>query len=146
MNTEELEQLKQQLPGLKQELKELHRRKAELDTHVSYIESIVRGIEGLVGPQMRTDTSLPGLESKSAPENGSLTGIAAVRRIIEEDERVWGPGELHEALEERGWIAETTKHPRQAIEAAIHRLWKGGKIERVARGKYRRIEGEAPLK
>jgi hypothetical protein len=65
-------------------------------------------------------------------------GIGAVRRVIsEEPDRPWKAGEVHDELVKRGWISEAAQFPQRGTEAAINRLWHGGELERVDRGRYR---------
>ena len=130
------------LPGLKDELARERQRLREVSHRVASLERAIEGIEGLTGlrtvlihtPFEPAHDAAPTL----AGENGAMRGIAAVRAVIEEHPgRVWRAREIHDVLEQRGWISEGAQHTLRGTEAAINRLIHRGELEKVDRGRYR---------
>jgi hypothetical protein len=135
------EALRKQLPDLKKDAAEWRRKEAEAGARAASIERIAEGIEALLGPLPSPGPRLPGLGDP--PENEKLVGVAAVRAVMgERPERIWRAAEIHKQLEARGWLTGDAKFPLRGTEAAINRLWRGGEIERVDKGRYRYKLGE----
>jgi hypothetical protein len=64
-------------------------------------------------------------------------GNDAVLTLMQEQQRIWTARELHDELDRRGWINPDAAHPLRGTEAAINRLHRSGKVEKLGRGRYR---------
>ena len=99
-----------------------------------------RRLRGLTGqPQRQVQRALLPEPARVGSDNGEmLRGIAAVRTVMQENpERVWKAREVHDVLEQRGWISPGAQHPMRGTEAAINRLIKRGELDRIRPGRYR---------
>jgi hypothetical protein len=107
-----------------------------------------RAIEAAAAAKaLRWETSVQGFEELlrmagvSEPDAGdaveTVRGGEAVLTVMRENERIWTAREVHEELERRGWTNLDVSHPLRGTEAAINRLWKAEKIEKLSRGRYR---------
>jgi hypothetical protein len=68
----------------------------------------------------------------------ALRGQSAVAQVIaSKPGHIWRPVEVHNELEERGWVSPKARHPRAATEAAIGRLVRNGTVEKITTGRYR---------
>ena len=74
----------------------------------------------------------------SAPPEGDASlngdsprGERAVALVMRERrDGFWTSAEIHAALEERGWISASAKHPKAGTEAALSRLARKGLVSR----------------
>jgi hypothetical protein len=101
-------------------------REAEDATHALKYEKAAEGIEALIGS-----------EAERPKPSETLRGGDAVLAVMREKDQIWTARQVHEELERRGWISADVAHPLRGTEAAINRLWKAGKVERLGRGRYR---------
>jgi hypothetical protein len=138
---DDYESLRALLPSLKRDAAEWRQKQAEAGSRAMSLERAAKSIQELLGPDESPGTPFPDLEPQR--QNGRLLGVAAVRALLREDpDRVWGASEIHKQLEARGWLNEEAKHPQKGTEAAVNRLWRGGEVQRVDRGRYRLSQKE----
>lgn len=117
-----------------------------LRTKIAEAEAVVeeaqRRVDGLriayaeLEAFLKSETRLPSLGSPTeGAEESAPSSSEAVRRVMSQDHRVWGIGELLDALEERGWMP-TGVNPGATLRATVHRLSKAGEIVMIERGRY----------
>jgi hypothetical protein len=115
-------------------------REAEAVADIERWEVAVRGIEEALRLQGLIDALESGeLDERAVREKlaEKPRGSEAALAVMREKDQLWTARQVHEELESRGWISPDVKHPRQGTEAAMNRLLKAGKIERLRRGRYR---------
>jgi hypothetical protein len=102
-----------------------------------------RALQQVIGGDAVRSTAkgepLPGLEADVVrPTDERPRGSAAILTVTaEEPGKVWSARDIHAELEERGWLNPEAQHPLRGTEAAISRLVRDGKLEKVGRGQYR---------
>jgi hypothetical protein len=132
-----------QLPALREEARELRAQEARAGCRAGQVDRLIEAIEALRAPvpakARRKNRQWAGKPRGQSREAAAVpTGIAAVRQVMrEEPGRIWGPGELHEVLVERGWISPSATKPRTGTDNRLQRLVGQGEIEKIGRGQYR---------
>ena len=85
-----------------------------------------------------------------AADAGEITQEQALRQMLQKQPSIgeavlgvmrtqnqgWTAREVFTALERRGWTPPVA-HPLRGVEAAINRLYRSGKVEKLGRGRYR---------
>jgi hypothetical protein len=141
----DLDALTKQLPALEAERDEWRKRERDAGSRAENLDRIIEGIRGLAAGQGLTDANgrkIAALAPVIRPEdNAGLSGIEAVRTVLlEQPERIWRARDVHNVLEDRGWISPGNQNPSRSTEASIQRLHKRGQLEKVRTGRYRVTE------
>ena len=103
----------------------------------------IRALQQVLGtdaPQSRAQGEpLPGLEADFVRQSDERPrGSGAILTITaEEPGKVWSARDIHAELEGRGWVNPEAQYPQRGTEAAISRLVRDGKLDKVGRGQYR---------
>ncbi len=152
----DLDALIAQLPDLKAEAARERQRAKEVTARADALDRVIRGIEALIPSSDARQQSLSltredseciagdgTMESQEPSENAHLQGIEAVRKVISQvPDRLWRPRDVHEVLEQRGWISTTNQAPIRSTGVAMHRMAKRGELVKVGRGLFRMPETE----
>jgi hypothetical protein len=127
-----------QLPWLRARAHELRAIEAEAVRWARVYEQAVASIEEIFGFSPDVGGARPDLDPGTV-DGRSRRGSAAVLAVMTEYDQIWTAREVYEELDRRGWISPNVQHPLRGVEAAINRLWRAGKIERLGRGRYRAL-------
>jgi len=120
------------IPYLVARVEDARSREAQAATEAALCELLIEALKALVRPDEGEEVGVGSDET-----NTSLRGAAAVLAVMGSSDRVWTSRDVHAELQRRGWVAPGLTHPVEATEAAMNRLWKANKIERIGRGRYR---------
>lgn len=139
--------LEQLLARLRAEVTQERAKQQQARQAAERAEAAIRALEALVRDDEPASKGQAVLEMEAvlpAP-NGSLDrplGEDAVLRVVaEEPNRVWSPAEIHAVIEARTWRNPDAEQPRAGTDAAISRLVKKRKLEKLGRARYRHIGG-----
>lgn len=104
-------------------------------------EKSIRGVEELMrmhGLQVASDAGEMSQEQALREMlNGPRPSIGeAVLAVMRTQNQGWNARQVFVALERRGW-SPPVQHPLRGVEAAMNRLNRAGKVEKLGRGRYR---------